>query len=310
MSLLEIDSPVLARICDKIGMRNGRLRSFVGFCECSSDRVAEHHIFLVASGIAFNIILYIIPLLLVIIFAISYFFSVNDITSFLSNFLHEILPPGQQTENLLSSIIKETLKIFSGSGIAGIIGICSLVWISSLLLGAIRAGLNMIYDLPDKKVFIIYKIKDIFLTLLLAVMVLLTIYILPVVEIIQSALNYVTPDFIEKYFTGAIFLIVSLAMSFLMFFFIYQLVPNERIPKRKSLLAASVCVILVEVSRRIFAFYVAGFASYGKFYGTYAIIVSMCVWLYYLTLILLFCAEFSQLISEYLEQRKARKNLK
>lgn len=310
MSLLEIDSPVLARICDKIGMRNGRLRSFVGFCECFSDRVAEHHIFLVASGIAFNIILYIIPLLLVIIFAISYFFSVNDITSFLSNFLHEILPPGQQTENLLSSIIKETLKIFSGSGIAGIIGICSLVWISSLLLGAIRAGLNMIYDLPDKKVFIIYKIKDIFLTLLLAVMVLLTIYILPVVEIIQSALNYVTPDFIEKYFTGAIFLIVSLAMSFLMFFFIYQLVPNERIPKRKSLLAASVCVILVEVSRRIFAFYVAGFASYGKFYGTYAIIVSMCVWLYYLTLILLFCAEFSQLISEYLEQRKARKNLK
>ena len=308
MSFLEIENPLLSRICDKLGIsKNNVLRSLIAFFECFANRVSNHHVFLVAAGIAFNILIYIIPLLLVIVFAINFFFSVEQITMFLSHFLNEILPPGEQTEKILSTVITEITSIFNESKIAGIIGICTLAWISSLLLGAVRSGLNMVYEQEDKKVFILYKLKDICFTFILAVMVLLTIYILPIIGLVQSMLNQIIPDFIERYLNGATFYAITLAMTFLLFFFIYQFVPNERIAKRNSLISALICVILVEISRRIFAFYIAGFASYGKFYGTYAIIVSMCVWLYYLTLILLFCAELSRLICELLDYRSAKK---
>jgi len=274
-----------------------------------SNRMEEHHLFLVAAGIAFNILLYLIPLLLVIIFAISSFYKVEQITQFLSHFLNDVLPPGKQTQELLFTTITEVTAIFSKSGTAGIIGIGTLLWLSSILLGSIRTGLNGIFHLPSTKMFLVYKVKDIILTIMLSIMVLITIYLLPILSIVSSSLHSAIPDFIAPFFSKVYITIVSLTTSFILFYMLYRFVPNQKINRTVRLMSTILCVVFIEISRYVFAYYVSGVSSYGKFYGTYAIIASMSVWLYYLTMIILLSAELAQLLYEVFSHKNIDKRI-
>jgi uncharacterized BrkB/YihY/UPF0761 family membrane protein len=54
----------------------------------------------------------------------------------------------------------------------------------------------------------------------------------------------------------------------------------------------------IELSRYIFAWYISSISNYGKFYGTYAVIISMAVWIYYSAVIILLAAEISKYIND------------
>jgi membrane protein len=302
--LLEIKDPHIVRILNILNIRNVNIRQGIALIEELFERMSRHHMFLIAAGIAFNILLYLIPLLLVIVYVISSFYSVNDISSFLSNSFNEILPPGPQSRALLEGTIKEVSSIFTKSGAVGIIGIGALLWLSSILLGSLRTGLNAIFHLPSTRNFIIYKIRDIFLTILILVMVLITIYILPMLTIVNSSLHSFIPTYFAPYFSRLYIISASLIASFILFYLLFRFAPNKRLNRGVRLYATFFCVIFVEISRHAFSYYISGASSYGKFYGAYAIIASMAVWLYYLTLIILLSAELSQLIYEARIERK------
>ncbi len=306
---LRIKDPDVLRILNILNIRNTRIREIIAFIETLFNRMDQHHLFLVAAGIAFNILLYLIPLLLVIIFAISAFYKVEQITYFLSHFLNDVLPPGKQTQELLYTTITEVSKIFGNSGTAGIIGIGTLLWLSSILLGSIRTGLNGIFHLPSTRMFLLYKVKDIVLTLMLSIMVLITIYLLPMLSIISVSVHSAVPEFLAPLFSKLYITIVSLTTSFILFYMLYRFVPNQKINRYIRLMSTVLCVVFVEISRHVFAYYVSGVSSYGKFYGTYAIIASMSVWLYYLTTIMLLSAELSQLLYDVFSRKSKDKRI-
>lgn len=295
---LEIKDKDILKALNLLGIKNKYIRHTIAFIEIFFERIAAHHLFLISAGIAFNILLYLIPLLLVVVFIISSFFNTNDIIHFLSKSLNEILPPGKQSQELLATTIKEVSDIFTKSSTAGIIGILTLLWLSSILLGSIRTGLNTIFHISTPKIFFVYKIKDIFLTIILTVMILITIYFMPIITIVNSSLNSAVPDWLSPYFSKIYVIIASLTTSFMLFYLLFRFIPNKKIPRFIRLLSTALCVIFIEISRHIFAWYISGVSSYGKFYGTYAILASMSVWLYYMTMIILLSAEFSQMVYE------------
>ncbi|GAB1370343.1 hypothetical protein MASR1M45_04030 [Candidatus Kapaibacterium sp.] len=61
-------------------------------------------------------------------------------------------------------------------------------------------------------------------------------------------------------------------------------------------MATVISVIGIEASRYIFTWYISSLSNYGKFYGTYAVIISMAVWIYYSAVIILLSAEISKYI--------------
>jgi membrane protein len=295
---LEIKDRDILKALNLIGIKNRKIRHIIAFIEMFLERIAVHHLFLISAGIAFNILLYLIPLLLVVVFIISSFFNVNEIILVISRSLNEVLPPGEQSRQLLATTVKEVTQIFSESPTAGIIGICSLLWLSSILLGSIRTGLNTIFHIATPKIFFVYKVKDIFLTIILTVMVFITIYFLPIIAIINSSLHSFVPVWLAPYFSKIYFLVASLTTSFLLFYLLFRFVPNKRLPGFVRILSTGLCVIFIEISRHVFAWYISGVSSYGKFYGTYAILAVMAVWLYYMTMIILLSAEFSLMVYE------------
>ena len=295
---LEIQDSDILKILNILGIKNRTIRGIIAFIELLFERIAGHHLFLIAAGIAFNVLLYLIPLLLVVVFIISSVFDTEAITQFLAKSLNDILPPSEQSRQLLQTTISEVTTIFAASSTAGIIGIVTLLWLSSILLGSIRSGLNSIFHIATPKIFFIYKFRDIFLTILITLMILIIIYLLPMISVVNSSLHSLIPEFISQYFSKIYFLIISLSTSFILFYLLFRFVPNKKLPTFTRLLSTIFCVIFIEISRHIFSWYISGVSSYGKFYGTYAILASMAVWLYYMTTIILFSAELSNLIYE------------
>lgn len=274
------------------------------------DRIERHHLFLISGGIAFNIILYLIPLLLVGVYLVNIFFGADLISSRLSEYIETVLPPNESTNQLLQAIVHEVSIIFNKSAIVGWIGIFVLLWLSSTLLSSLRAGLNTIFDIETPRVFFIYKIKDIFLVFSLMFFFIISSYLLPMFSIIQQIITENLQPPYQWYLTRMFVSGVTLVTSFLMFFGVFKFLPNAKIPTIIVISSTVLSVVLIEFSRNIFAWYIVQFGTYGKFYGTYAVLVSVAVWIYYMVLIMLLSAELSRFLYErYENYRKNRKTI-
>ena len=69
-------------------------------------------------------------------------------------------------------------------------------------------------------------------------------------------------------------------------------------------MAAILNTIFIEISRNIFAWYLINLSQYSKYYGAYATVVSIALWIYYFAFIFLISAEISQM---YFEKKKIQK---
>lgn len=274
--------------------KTGKIYNFYVKIDNFFALVSKHHLFMLAAGIAFNILIYLIPLFLIAIFIVSLFVSVNEITTSLQRLTAELLPPTEQSSEFLESIINQVQDVIEKSRVFGLIGIFALLWLSSALIKAFRISLNTIFDLPSKGFFIIYRFKDIVLTVILTILILVYSYIIPIVSFILQAIGTIFPSNWQSFLTQILLSLASILSSGVLFYFIYSYVPNRKLNRKVRYWGTLICTVAIEVSRHIFAWYIGSTANYGKFYGTYAIIVSIAVWIYYSALIILMSAELSK----------------
>ncbi len=293
---LEIKDRDILKFLNLLNLKNKKFRRVVGGFESFFERVEQHHIFLLSAGIAFNILLYLIPLLLIAIFLVNLISEVGSVSTFLTTALQGVLPPNNKTYTFLKTTIEEVNSILSGSSVAGWIGIISLLWLSSTLLSSLRTALNRIFKIPSPYIFFIYKIKDIFLIIALALLVLVASLIFPLTTIAEELMANSLPASVQSFFSLMYSTLFSIVSSFLLFYLLFRFVPNKKTKRFIRFLSIGTSVIFIEISRFLFAWYISGITSYGLFYGTYAILASVALWVYYFVLIILFSAEFSQFV--------------
>ncbi len=299
---LEIKDKDILKFLNLIGFKSRKIRRLIAGFESYFERVERHHLFLVSAGIAFNILLYLIPLLLIAVYLVNIIFGIGSVTSFLTQTLQSILPPNNKTTIFLKTTLEEVYSILTNSSIAGWIGVISLLWLSSTLLSSFRTGLNTIFRIPSPHIFFVYKIKDIFLIIALAFLVLFASFIFPITSIIGELLKNTMPPELKNIFSRVYMTIVSVINSFLLFYLLFRFVPNKKTKRSVRFPSIIICVVIVELSRYLFAWYISGVTAYGKFYGTYAILASMALWIYYFVLIIMFSAELSQFVYDLRSQ--------
>lgn len=295
---------------EKIRLKEGWLWRTYTKADELADKMDDHHLFMLASGIAFNISLYIIPMFLVAIYLVNIFVDAEYMAKVIEKALTDFMPPTMSSTELIHTVIEEVKKINLHSSLAGWIGIVSLLWISSTLISSFRAALNAIFEISAKKIFIFYRMTDILLTIVLTILMLVFSYFVPLVNFVLSFLEQFIPEIIHGFVSNAVLMGLSLGTSFALFFFIYFFVPTKRLPLFVSFYSTVLCVVMIEISRNIFAWYISGFANYGKFYGTYAVIISMAVWIYYSSFILLASAEIVNFIYKKRKEKKEMEEMK
>ncbi len=85
-------------------------------------------------------------------------------------------------------------------------------------------------------------------------------------------------------------------VTVLFFTVVYKVIPTGKVSLKSALIGSAIFSALMEIAKQFFTWYVANYTRYNVIFGSLEAVVILVIWVFYIALILLFCAE---LISSY-----------
>ena len=201
-------------------------------------------------------------------------------SSFISN---ELISSIEKTLPIGVYTILEALLSVESSGSIIIFGLFA-IYLASNGCGSMIITSNVIYKIKNKNP-IRQKIKAIFMTVVLIVLILFIVIVPAFGELIISS--------IAKNYPGKIIDTISVGynyleypLSFLLIFIgikiLYTLAPDEKIPSYYNNYGTLFTTLLWIIITRVYAIYLNNFNTYNLFYGSLANVVIMLFWIYLL----------------------------
>ena len=246
-----------------------------------------------AAAIALYGILSIIPLFILTLLVVGSLFSANpEIEQKLIEGIRQFIP--SFSEELLSqfSHIEGKREVLGG------VGIISLIWFSAMIFGAIETALNIIFRSKTYRNYIASQ--------------LLAIAMIPMgwaVGVASVGITYVATILSQQPFLGeggilyfpaihgVLFrYLIPYLFTVLFFTIVYKAIPMAKVSWKSALIGSAIFSVLMEIAKQFFTWYVANYTRYNVIFGSLEAVVILVIWFFYLSLILLFCAE---LISAY-----------
>ena len=262
------------------------------YLEAFLINVGSRHIFLISAGIAFNALLCVFPLLLVVMFIVGKLVHPESFLPSLKVFLSTLLPTGETGSSGATIVLNEIQTLFTYSNSAGWIGIPALLWTSSALLSSFRSGMEAVFGVISDVSFVHVKLKDLGGTLVFILLVIASTFLHPIASALEGFLFPYLPD--GLFLTGIFVRMVAFISPPLLFLFIYKTLPPEKLPWSIIRNATLLAWILWEIARIVFSWYVGQSTNMGLFYGTYAALVVPALWTYYTAVITLLSAEIAK----------------
>lgn len=263
----------------------------------------DDHCFLLASGIAFNVLLSVIPLSLLIfdIFSLTLQNNENAARAIVDYVQKSIPIPDYQ--NLATQWVEQKLAtVEHSSRIAAVIGGLTLMWLASSLFSSLRTTVNAIFGIKPRANMLILKLLDFLMMFVVMALLLTSTFLTPIIGLFRELGAGILPNNIEPYLDGALPYFVSLGISLVLFTLLFRMLPHERLPRKVIFVSAIATVAMIEGLKQAFTYYLTKISSVGALYGTYAFLVGIALWIYFVAVIFTFGAEIGWL---YQERRKA-----
>jgi membrane protein len=263
-------------------------------------RLDDHHMFLLAGGLAFSLFVCVVPMTLIIFSLLGKILEGPSIAGELHKFVAQAIPYGQYADFVEQFILARVSEFKLYKNAAGIIGLVGIFFAASGLFSSMRTVLNRIYKIDDTPSAILGKLKDLGLVLLVLSYFLLSTTILPILDILGrfaerlEMLKAWRLDLLGDILVG----VISFLIIFAAFYTIYYLIPQKRIPKRVIALSAFWAAVLWELAKYLFGFYISHLATLKHMYGTYTLIIVTAFWIYYTAIVFIVAAEIGQLYRE------------
>jgi membrane protein len=246
-----------------------------------------------AAAISLYAILSFIPLFILTLLAASYIFGSRPAIQ------HELMETIRGFNPYFSeSLLKQLGHIEQKRQVLGWVGIFSLIWFSAMIFNAIEQAMNIIFRSRNYRNYIVSK--------LLAISMIpmgWTVGIVSVGFTYMSTLLEEQPLLSSKQFAilpflhGALFrYILPYILTVAFFTIVYKIIPTVKVKLGSALTGAAIFSALTEIAKHFFTWYVSNYTRYNVIFGSLETLVILVIWVFYVALILLFCAE---LISSY-----------
>lgn len=227
---------------------------------------------------------------------------------------HRFLPPHSTLPDRDPFAVIEKLLtgITEKRGQLSLYAVPTFLWFSTRLFAGIRTALNDIYDVslrPSRQrgiitLFLLAKVRDAAMVVGTVILFLANTLLTTGLTILQARGTESVPQFGFFVSTVGRFLGEFLAFSFSvsLFYVTYSYASVRRLPWKTALLAATFTALLFELAKRLYALYLANFASFEGLGGdaTLGAIVLFILWVYYTAIVFLLGA----VVAETWELRK------
>lgn len=218
-----------------------------------------------------------------------------------SEYFHRFLPPhstapGQDPFSLVEGVLT---KILRNRATLSLYAAPAFIWFSTRLYASARTALNEIFDVsarpePARSVVVAYllgKLRDTALVLATVLLFLANTVLTGGLAYLQSRGTAVAPQF--RFFVSTLGRVLGEGLAFAfqlsLFYITYRYASRRRPRWRTALLAATFAAVAFEIAKRLYALYLAHFASLTGPSGDANIgaIVLFVLWVYYTAVVFL-----------------------
>ncbi len=258
-------------------------------------KASHDQIFFLSSGITFNVLVTIVPLLLLSISILGVLVESSEAArDQVLAFMQQVMPlASEQAESLLSSLVQDR-------GLLGLIGSVGLIWAATRLFGSLRTVLEVVFEIPpeDRLGIVEGKIHDIRMVIIVGTLFVATISLTTGLQWVE---DYGIPFLgLEAYDLSRVTALGSMLMAFsityLMFYFVYRYVPDRWIPRTDAAIAALFSSLLFELAKQVFIAYLSNFGRLMQFYGSFTNLVVVAFWVYYSSIVFMLGGELARIV--------------
>jgi membrane protein len=262
------------------------------------NQSAEDNVPFLAGGLAFNILLALVPFVLLLITGLSFLLGsgAEEAALTVTTLIERLLPSDARgASDLLRGVIADVLTT---RGTVTVYSAVSFAWFSTRLFGSLRSVLALCFDGSDRGI-VVGKLFDFMATIIATFAV--------VVYVILSAyLDLATTRGVallretglrEDAMSGVGYVLgrlLALSVVLGLFYTLYRALPRRRPPREAALVGAFTATVLFELARHVFGFVVSRFDPSSLYTGTIAAIVAVVFWTYYSAFLFLIGGEVAQ----------------
>lgn len=258
------------------------------------------HIWIMSSGISFNILICLIPFSLMILTILGVYLDSETVQRKLIDYINSIIPlPGQYKERIVFELIDKTKELSRNTFLTGLISTAGIFWTASGVFSAMREVLKKIFRVNVEESIIREKIRDFFLVIISLILLLLSLTVTSIVPIVETYSQGLFGEMIIlNFFQKLIPIIAGFLISFLLFYILYFFVPYWKMNKKVIKFTSFITAIFFELLKYLFGFYILRIANYSRIYGTFATIVISVFFIYYVSVIFVIGAELGEIYHE------------
>lgn len=248
--------------------------------------VGNHHLSIVAAGVAFYLMLGMIPALGALISIYGFFADPAQVQEHFSA-IEGAIPT--EAANLLNEQMSRLAEEDSTAGWGAIVGILLALWAGSRASMALMEGLNITYEEKESRGFIRKYATRYGLTVAAVFLLLVAIGIIVVLPPIFNALPFsegvITALSLVRWPLLLLVGIVALAV-------LYRFAPDRKQPRFRWLSwGSATAAILWVIASALFSLYVSNFGDYNEAYGSLGAVVILLMWLYVSSFVILLGGE-------------------
>jgi len=183
--------------------------------------------------------------------------------------------------------------------VLGGIGVICLIWASTAIFNAMETALNIAFRSRKKRNFFVSKLLAIFMIPLVWLLGAISLVISSVAALlIAHPIRLPGGAVISLTVMTGIFLgyVIPYFVSVFCFYFLYRIIPAVKVHPAVLVTGSALFALLMEIAKQFFAWYIANYTTYNIIFGGLEPVILLVIWVFYVALIFLFCAE---LMSSY-----------
>jgi membrane protein len=265
-----------------------------GFLRRVYEGADEANVAFLASGLAFDALLAAIPFLFLIVSVAGYVLSAQadraqlEVHDYLRRFLPDA-PPGVSSDPF-SPAVELLVKLVGERDTFSLVGFPLFVWLSTRLFGSLRAALNEVFDVEDRRGWIKGKAEDVVMVFIVTILFVVNTALGQGVEIATTLIPAIG---FAQYFIAQVLAFFALVTLFVL---VFRYAPARRIRRDTAVIAALICAFGFELARFFLGLYIGHLLSPSRIVrdATIAALLLFVVWTYYMAFVFLIGGQIAQ----------------
>lgn len=255
--------------------------------------LAQNELLVLASAIAYAGMFSVFPFLIAVIALFGLFVDQWHVQQAVDQALRPYLPPDALR------LVGQTLDaVVRSRGTVGFLAAVMLLWAGTAMTSALRQALNRVLGAVRPRAYWHRKLIELAMVVMGGAFIGVSVLTSGLLEAAQSLrpLAAVTAAIRRSQVVALLAGLGPWIFSGAAFFVVYRFLPNVRMSRRSLLAGTLTAMVLFEVTKRGFFWFLATVARFPLVYGPLAGVMVLMVWLYLVALLVLVGAEVIWLV--------------